>query len=1133
VFRATISLAEPASAAVLERGFRVTWEPPGTQHPEVRLEALTVTEVTAFIDALRLGKINFEMIRNAAPPLGYLLSASYWNGFDPIDLVAVGTTTPLTEIPWEAAKRDSGAWSGNPGVDFERLLASAPICRLVPASAPDVPIAKYRPRLLVCISNPPGIDGGQIEIGPIQTACEQALRAYPVFHVKKLAGPVIWPEVGAAIHSFQPNILLVVGHGSSDPGGGNPTLAFVRPGDLGGVDRVPVHNLAEALSQARSCCLVALIACDLVRSSGHSAACEVVKGAVAEVLAMQGRIEQGCAQVVLQTFLSEVLAGVPVASAAAAARRAAKDHPHAILPAVFRASDRSHGPSELAPLSTLYAQALGALYARASETRQMLDRETLRKSVEDILSKNGVAAVGGAFGNGTSTALRAAVRSSLTEPLDRKSRPVLYIDCDRRLPDVSLSQWVSEQLRTALTGHSVLRPINAGDFIASPGDGYQVGAWAVHAEVSVVLDNLPFRPNVGETAFIEGVCRAFNRKDISAVLVLGGAGELLQLAGDQSTVDVPVLTQVETERYAKDFVPGVDGEELYRHTGGTLLLLDEARLGIAAGRQWTMQEGSANTIDLYLDRLSEWLSAEAREAAARLALFRYAMDLRLIEDFVTPDLPGALAALLNAGLAMSFEDKTITWLVIPEQKSRGIQKKREADQEEIESRLAERFLERYHNKGNATVREAASFAGASEYLKVIQRCLAASGSGKVAVFLALAAQGTALPARGLFALFKQSIRILEQAEFKDGARLAEVFLAGARVALNIGESEVAEAWFRRIPENIDRAIECRRLGLEAAILKDKRQANSLPEILDCFSKAMALMQEMKEEEGDLADVRHELVFDSLPTALFLAHEPAQSAESRLAPVLSAVSPPEKAHLLATLAEREMKEPSDKVAWRKVAEWVTEAGTIVEKEGDERTRTYCLYQQAQYLRKRQNGRPTDAWRIYEKARTAGKLAGEPRREGLALLRLIELERDVPGLREDAAAWPSARRRELDRIAAQLSLSKGDALSLRVLGRLQILGAGFEGDVDSKRRRLTEAAEAFAVGLLSSKIDNRMLAEVSVAILNLDLGSGGQFLLAQRFLSSLYFEIDRRFKVIVDLDHPEAARDKIAEWLNQAA
>src|SRR5262249_26311088 len=116
----------------------------------------------------------------------------------------------------------------------------------------------------------------------------------------------------AVIHSFKPNLLLVVGHGSSDPAGGNPTLAFVPEGDPGGVNRVPVRDLAETLSQAGSCCLVALIACDLVRSSGHSAACEVVKQGVAEVLAMQGRIEQQCARVVLDTVLNEVLAGVPL-----------------------------------------------------------------------------------------------------------------------------------------------------------------------------------------------------------------------------------------------------------------------------------------------------------------------------------------------------------------------------------------------------------------------------------------------------------------------------------------------------------------------------------------------------------------------------------------------------------------------------------------------------------------------------------------------------------------------------------------------------------------------------------------------------------------------------------------------------
>lgn len=1130
VIHATIRLGDPASGPVLERAFSVTWEP-GEAGPEVRLETGMAVSLGEFVGALRRGAIDFGMIREAAPALGSLLGAGRLEASECatelLELAADGATTVLTEVPWEAAARGSGTLPEGASELFERLLAPLPICRLVPATWRAVAISSHRPRLLLCISNPPGIDGGQIAVGPIQTACEQALQLYPVFQVKPLRGALTWSMVAPIIPQFQPNVLIVVGHGSSNPEGGAPTLAFVRDGDPGGVDRVPVARVAEAVARAGSCCLVALIACDLVRASGYSAACELVRQGVGEVVAMQGSIQQQCARVFLAAFLAEVLAGATLPSAAAAARRAARDHPHAILPAVFRASDRGRGASELAPLAALYSRALGTLHARVSETRAMLKREVLQKRVEELLAGRGIGAVGGGFGNGSSVVLRAAVASLLAEPSGRKNRPVLYLDCDRRFGDEPLAEWVSREFLAATSAEPVLRPKSSPDLTAWSGSGDEVGTWAVEAEISIILDNVPFHPTEEEKAFVEEFSGAYGRPNGRALLVLGGAGELLRFAHEQATVVVDPLSLPETEAYAKELVPGANARELHRLTGGTLLLLDaERRMRTHARRIVGTINRDGDTLNRYLDRLDGWFSPHAREASTRLALFPYPLDVSLAEEFVTPDLPGAITELLEAGLAMSFEHRGVTWILIPERKSHGLQTRRANDLEGTETKLAATFAERYDQDADGVLRAVASLGGAITYLKVVQRCLAGAGWSDVAAVLPLLAQGTALPAIDLFKLFEQSVQILEAAGVPD----ADILLAGARAALNVGKPEVAETWLGHLPAELEPADECRRLGLRAALRKDKGQAEALMEILECYSRATELVARVgPEEQTECERLRQEIAFDSLPAALFLAREPAESAAARLGSILSDISPQERAHLLATLAEREMKEQADQVNWTRVSEWVTEAVSALHGPSDERVRTYCTYQQAQYLRQRPEPRFADAWRIYEESRAAGKRAGEHRREGLALLRLIELERDHEELRQQPAVWSTGRLNDVDVAVASLWPARGDALSMRVLGRLQALAATLDLDNDSRRDRLTQAARALATRTLSAQSDDRRFAQVCVQALELDLGPMGDFLLAQRFLASFRSDISQRLDITVDLERPEAVRDTISEWL----
>lgn len=570
----TIRLGGPESAPIVNRGFVVTWKPPGESQPEVRLETNSAAQLATFVDAMRRGAFDFEMIRGIAPTLSLLLGTDQLPTAQRIQLEEEGTTIALTDIPWEAATRDHGPLPRDKSELFRELLASLPIWRSIPTE-PYVPeVETARPRVLLCISNPPGIDGGQIAIGAIQTSCEQALQDHPVFQVKSVKGALIWPSIRAVFPRYRPHIVIFVGHGSSNPVGRSPTLAFVREGDPGGVERIPAADVAEAVAGAKSCCLLALIACDLARTSGYSAACEFVRQGVPEVLAMQGSIQQQCARAVLVALLSEVLVGTALPKAAAAARWASMSHPHAILPAVFRASDRSPDASELAPLAGLYSRALGDLYVRVKEPRPMLNRDGLQKKIEAILTKTGVAAVKSSFGNGSSTMLRAAVASVLAVP---RNCPVVYLDCERRLGELSLSQWVSDQLRSIISADPVLKPLNSPDASSWPRTGDELATWGVEAEISIVLDNLPLDVSEEDRAFVAAFVAAYRRPGIHACLVLGGESELLEFADEDAAVVVGPLSLSETEQYAKELTPGLNGSELYTETGGTLLLLDAER----------------------------------------------------------------------------------------------------------------------------------------------------------------------------------------------------------------------------------------------------------------------------------------------------------------------------------------------------------------------------------------------------------------------------------------------------------------------------------------------------------------------------------------------------------------------------
>lgn len=966
-------------------------------------------------------------------------------------------------------------------------------------------------------------------MGSIRAACEQALGLYPVFQVKTLDGPLIWSQVEAIIGQFQPNILIMVGHGSSGVANEEPTIAFVRTSDPGGVEPVPVAALAKALARAGSCSFVSLISCDLVRARGYSAATELVHCGIAEVVAMQGSIQQESARIVLDRLLAETLAGTTIPVALAAARRAAGNHPHAILPAAFRSSDWDAGMNRIGPLSELYDAALGSLRARVLVKRPMLPRQTLQTRVEAFLRGNGVvAAVEGGFGNGTSTVLQVAAAALMDGSAGRRNRPVLYLDCERKVEETPLGQWVGQELLRAFAENPVLRPANAPTRLASSSSGKDVGDWAVAAQISVVLDNVPARPSQADKKFVEELCGAFLRPGCRAALVIGGTGQLLQFADERNALRVGALSRQETDAYTAAFVADMRPQELFTLTGGTLLLLDvERRMRQPRRGMAKAAHKGGRALDRYLDRLDRWMSREAREAAARLAHFPHPIGIRIAQEFVVPDLPPtALDEVLDVGLATTFEDLGSQWVLIPGRKSDGLRRRNPGSLKRAANHMTAAFVDRYDKEAKQLVQTVASIGGAATYLRALQVLLAGQGWSDIAMELPYLAQGSKISGSDLFYLFQPAIQIAKATREAD----PDILIAAARAALNVGESVVATEWLALLPNNLSPIHELGKLAVRLAVLKDQAQLAALPEIEACIARATQLLQSaIPEDESELNRLRDEWAIDKLPTALFLMGDTAKVASVPLASILDEVQPSDRALALATFAEREMKESADEIDWSSVGSWVTEAALALEASGDDRTRAYCFYQQAQYLRRRPGPRPRDAWEAYEKARAAGERAGEHRRVALSLARLIALEQLYTTLRPPGAEWPTKRLVEADEVAAALDSVQYDALSMRALARLQSISAEIALDAQGQRHRLFQAAQALSVPVLRSPTDAKHFGRVCAAALELELGRRGRFLLAQRFLYSFRADIKRRFGITVDVDQPDAVLAEIVRWL----
>jgi hypothetical protein len=185
---------------------------------------------------------------------------------------------------------------------------------------------------------------------------------------------VVAEEIGGGLNEFlsyealltslrqvEPDILVLIAHGSAEP---EATLFFE---DAGGDGLVPkkVAKLLTDLDGAQKPILGVFLCCDLNQGKTFdvSAGVALVRGGLAEIVAMQGQLDQAAASAFVKDLLLRLQKedGVVEAVRGARATVAANDCWQAMLPCLYAASDSAASTVRWSAVRQAYRTALRAL----------------------------------------------------------------------------------------------------------------------------------------------------------------------------------------------------------------------------------------------------------------------------------------------------------------------------------------------------------------------------------------------------------------------------------------------------------------------------------------------------------------------------------------------------------------------------------------------------------------------------------------------------------------------------------------------------------------------------------------------------------------------------------------------------
>jgi len=1146
VLRAVFSPADEVAGSadvlpLLQRSWQCQWG----EGPAVawQLTAHEKAALATFLSKLHRGAALWADMHDAAPILARGLPV-------PDELLSLGSAPwvelevrsaederMLTELPWEvaAATRDQLPLADQPLL--AHLVGRLPIVRVSTAGkalTTSLPFRPFRPSVLWCVSSPSRMD--EIDLAGFDSICRRTFDQFPFLRAESLGAlgkKPLWSAVVPEILRRRPNIFVLVAHGDSRASGSDPAVYFQDPCTLVGGQRVPVRELAAVLHDAGTVWMTILICCDLVRASAYSAALELVRCGIPEVVAMQGKIKEGTAQSFLEGFLGDLLVRHSTAVAAAAGRVAAKDDPHACLPALFTSAAQRERPNPLIEIAAAYDVARNGLAARALAVSPYLERpgtddRPLERALINALAATGLLVIKSALGDGGTELVKACVRRASLPENRGSSRPVVYLDVGNIPVGELTSTAVADMLGRELRSESVLLPlgVTASDSATTARKFLEL---VNVSRVSVVIDHVPAPTSADEEFWKDLIeqAEALCPQGLICIMPRGlDVDKLLPAAKDFTVLPFDLA---ETTAYVNEHLEGVDSMRLFEHTGGKPLFLEAARRRRLKNPKSDVMLGfeERTTIARYLSILKPVLSARATRVMFEVACLDGAASRNaVIEHIVGPESEFALDELIRSGIAgpVWLAAEGPTGVSMPVWTRDAIRAAHRVALRNARLRIAKRFRNRSEVEQETAVRALALTYGGSTVIECIQRALADAGDWGLAVMVALYADVEGASDSAVLSAYDAAIDIMKQSR---ETPYPELVLGAISRVQNLGRNHRVEELLKELMDEPAPFEQAQVEAVRAIWLKDTAQTGRLAEIEESFRRALELTDGPHDPDGpkpeEWAELRQRILLNSLQARLFLVGETYVTVPERYRRLVNEMSEsPDKAVLLCTFAEQEMRQPPERIDWARVAEWVVGADAMLDQGGDDRAKTYCAYQYGQYLRARStadDGRA--AHERYAKADEAGQRSTEVRRWGLARLRRVELLLENPTLEgDDGDASPRAREL-LDEVLSGFPLDRGDALAARARGLLCALRANLATDGTDERRVRDEAAAAFAAPMLRSASDNNRFVGQVVLLLGkaLDDPRTGDF----RYAQQLLFRFRERLEglgLTVDIEAPSA-------------
>ena len=1102
-----------------------------------------------FLPKLYQGGATWSDVRGAAPliakafsPPDALLGAE--PGSVEVEISALQDERVLSDMPWEiAATTFPLPTAGMPL--FEHLAGRQALVRVLSEGVAIDTLDTFRPSVLWCVSSPDQL--GEIDLKAFNNILQQTFDLYPYLQAESL--PAIfggsskpsWLATKEQIKKRKPTIFVLVAHGNSGDGRSEPAVYFQSAPDRHEVDQIPISEVADTLRNA-GCWLAVLICCDLVRETGYSAALHLIRRGVPEVVAMQGKINQATARTFLAGFLAALLVPQSTAIATARGRAVAGEHAHACLPVAFSSAAQRARGDLLAEIVPKYDIARASLAARAGSNVYMR-RAACEEQLLTMLNKPGLLAIRSTLGDGATQLVKACARLAARPERRGTSRPIIYIDVhENENPELPPSRFVTQKLASILGQQRVLLPRQV-----EPTDSTNATSFLQfvnQARITVIFDHLP--RSVAEApefdfwrtllAEASGQCRN------GGVCLLPDRFALERLASESAltTFTVPLFDCSETAEYVRAYLPGANGElpdQLFTDTGGRPAFLDVARL------RWKMKPDPSaiagmaarqgrDEADDWLIALRPTLSPESLQAMYEMAcLGAAASEDAVIEHIVGQEAEGALDQLIERGLVARLEK--VVWM--PSWFREAL---RLGDEEEImnaRARIAERFKKLDAGAPRGSAVNALAARGDAAILECLEQSLLDSlldgNDLLIAADVVFYSDISGTSDLAVLARYEMLMKFTKERTKKHRA-LPEAIAGAIARAQNLGKNDRVRELFQEAehdePDPYERV---QLLSRKAIWLKDTKQSGALEEIDAIVKEALALTAAPHPSDGppdaDWTALRQNVFLNSLQTRLFLAGETyATLPDEYRALETNFPDSASKAVLFCTFAESEMRQPPDQVNWIQVANWLTDAGRMLENSDDHRAITYHAYQYGRYLRKHHADLKDQAYKFFKDADEAGRQSGEVRRWGLARARRVEMLLDDPSLESESQDATARARELLNEVLSKMPVEPGDALTARAIGRLQVLRARVAANEEEERQHRDRAATAFSLPMLRAQSDQKLFVTEAIRLLGkaLDDPRNGNFRYAQQFVSRFRRRLGD-LGVIADVDAPEAALDAL--------